>query len=184
MSATPNETTDAAAILANAHYRPLARIEPRKRSAHSNCAICGSLFTQPPKRTRKYCQTCVPSGYSYHKKYNRVYKDSRSTKTELTTNEEMPPPTPELVPEPEPEQPKEPEKKIGSNVAHIRPTEGVGRSQVMQTLATNMKALDAFFDKIGTNRSIGKVEMLRVQSDYLETAGFVYNWLRNEVEGE
>jgi hypothetical protein len=95
----------------------------------------------------------------------------------------MPPPTPETVQEPTPEQPKEPEK-IGSDVAHIRPTKGVGRSQVMRTLASNMKALDAFFDKIGTNRSIGKVEMLRVQSDYLETAGFVYNWLRNEVEGE
>jgi predicted nucleic acid-binding Zn-ribbon protein len=179
--------SNAAATASNAHYRPLARIEPTRRAAETNCAICGARFTQPKQRTRKYCTDCVPSGYSYHKKYNRVYKDSRSDKSSLTTTEKMPDPTPETVQEPTPEaapeQTKQPEK-IGGEVAHIRPTKGVGRSEIMRTLAANMKALDTFFDKIGSKRSIGKVEMLRVQSDYLETAGFVYNWLRNEVEGE
>ena len=153
MSTTPQETTTTSnqSVL---------------KAGQSTCGICNSIFTQPPRSMRKYCPTCVPSGYSYHKKYNRVYKDARAQRKTLTTKEKMPSPTPDEVdPQPEPTQQAQ---------EVLLPTKGVGRTQVMLKLAENMKALDAFFDSVGSKKTFTKAELLREQANYLDTATFVY----------
>lgn len=158
------------------------------RSGEQICPICKNYFKKPARGVRKYCTKCVPVGYCYNMVRNRVYKDrsyfERRAAAEkrkeafeaLKTTEKMPSPTPvEEVADPDPVQP-EPEP--------VRPTTGVGRSSVMVRLGNQMMALDKFFDTIGSKKTFTKTDLLRHQADFLDTATFVYNWLKYEVEGE